>query len=391
MWIVTKIVFNQTLDELARKWFIIGNEHLIKDPRLFLLEYASTVNSICEQLLIHDGISFKVYGENIPLVILINTFGIKGVEGLLEDGAIEFLLWNPGVTYAIDDIPGIYPLQSMGKFTSSVHSDPEASIKSGLEFLRDPLPRRVRRHITRKALKRYKIPPEKISKDATDFGHKGYNDNLFQEFGLPKKKELIELNVQERKKLCNLATQCLQLTILSMYQYSTYNSFDLLKLNRSEFTSLKDANLVDDVIDTVFRIEKVPDFSKMISKGMLDIKDIPKFRKTKGSKQFRTWIDQVSHHTDRYDIAKEYIDAIIKPKSFSHTSYGKFLRVVSVTALGIGGGLLAGPIGAIPGAVIGGLTDVGIGLLDSYILDNILKGWSPRYYIDKQIKPLIKK
>lgn len=373
---MTKIVFNQTLNDFARKWLIKGSEHLVKGPRLFPFEYDSTINSICEQLLIHDGIAFKVYGENIPLALLIDIFGVKGVEGLLEEGAIEFVLWNPGVTYAIDDLPGIYPLQSMGKFTSSVHSDPEASIKSGLRFLRDPLPRRMRRHITRKALKRYRLPPEKLSKDATDFGHTGYNNNLFEGFGLPKKKELIELNVDERKKLCDLATQCLQLTILSMYQYSTYNSFDLLKLNRSEFANLKDANLVEDVIDTVFRIEKVPDFSKMISMGMLDIKDVPRFRKTRGSKQFRAWIDQVSHHTDRYDIAKEYIDSIIKPKSFAQTSYGKFLRVISVTALSIGGGLLAGPIGAIPGAIVGGLTDMGIGLLDSYILDNIIKGWS---------------
>ncbi len=95
--------------------------------------------------------------------------------------------------------------------------------------------------------------------------------------------------------------------------------------------------------------------------------------------------------SDRYDIAKEYIDSIIKPKSFAQTSYGKFLRVISVTALSIGGGLLAGPIGAIPGAIVGGLTDMGIGLLDSYILDNIIKGWSPRYYIDKQIRPITKK
>ena len=187
---MTKIVFNQTLNDFARKWFIKGNEHLIKDSRFFILEYNSIINSICEQLLIHDGLAFKVYGENIPLAILINTFGVKGVENLLEEGAIEFLLWNPGVTYAIDDIPGIYPLQSMSKFTSSVHSDPEASIKSGLEFLRVPLPRRMRRHITRRALKDIKYLL-KISKDATDFGHKGYNDNLFQEFGLPKKKNLL--------------------------------------------------------------------------------------------------------------------------------------------------------------------------------------------------------
>lgn len=389
---MAKIVFNETLNDFARKWFVKSNGHLIKNSNSFSLEYKNLVTSICEQLLIHDGIAFKVYGENIPLSILINIFGVKGVKSLLEENAIEFILWNPGVTYMVDDIPGVYPLQSMSTFTSHVHSDPNASITNGLEFLQNPLLRRTRRSIERKALKRYKIPPENLAKNATDFGHEGYNDNLFRNFGLPKKKQLVELDINERRKLCRLSTQCLKLTILSKYQYSTYNSFDLLKLNRSEFENLEDANLVGNVTNTVFQIEKIPDFSKMISMGMLDIKDIPKLRKKRGSIKFRKWIDQVSHHTDKDDITKEYIDSIAKPESFAHTSYGKFIRVISVTALGAkAGNLITGPIGTIPGGIVGGLTDLGISCFDSYILDNLMKGWSPRFYIDKNIRPLTKK
>lgn len=385
-----EIVFNDRLNDFARKYLIKGNEHLIKNPKAFPLEYQNVINSVSEQLLMHDGISFKVYGENIPLALLILNFGVKGTEELIEQGALEFVLWNPGVTYAIDDIPGIYPLQSMQKFTSSVHSDPEASIMSGLNFMKEPLPRRTRRNITRKVLKHYKIPPATLSNNATDFGHSGYKNNLFEDFGLPKTKELTEFSLSERKKLHSLANQCLELTFLSLYQYSSYNSFELMKLNRKEFWNLKNAKAVEEVVDTIFNIEKIPDFNKMISSGMLNIRDIPRFRKTRGSKQFRTWITQVSHQTDKSDIIKEYIDSIVNSKTFFQTSPGKFTRAVGVTTLGVTGGLLAGPIGAVSGTVIGGIADLGISLFDTYILDHIIKGWNPRYYIDHQVRPLLK-
>lgn len=74
--------------------------------------------------------SFKVYGENIPLTLLINTFGLKTVEALLEQEAINFVLWTSGVTYSVSDTPCVYPLQSL-RYSSSVHTDPEESIISG--------------------------------------------------------------------------------------------------------------------------------------------------------------------------------------------------------------------------------------------------------------------
>lgn len=301
---------------------------------------------------------------------------------MLEQGAIKFVLWNPGVTYIVDDIPGLLPLQSMGNFTTAVHSDPEESIMSGLKFMSNPLPRRVRKDITRKVLKHYVVPPEDLSRDAAEFGHEGYKSNLFEEFGLPNEKNLTDLKQKERKLLCSLATQCLDLTILAKYQFSTYNSFDLMKLNRSEYGNLKNANAIENVVETVFDIESIPNFSSMISEGMIDITDIAKLRKRKSSKQFRVWIDKVSHHEDKSDITREYIDSVMDSKTFFQTPKGKLTKVIAVTSLGVVvGSTMAGPSGVIMGATIG--------LLDSYVLDKILKGWTPRHYIDKEIKPLI--
>ncbi|PEN34446.1 hypothetical protein CN543_18445 [Bacillus toyonensis] len=384
------IIFDETLNNFSRKFLITDNSHLVKSEKEFDEQYHKTINSICEQLLIYGGISFKVYGENIPLAILINIFGLKGTEELLEQGAIKFLLWNSGITYSVNDIPGVNPLQQL-KLTSGVHIDPEESIASGLKFMRNPLPRKIRRDITRKVTKQYILPPEDLSNEAVNFGHEGYKNNLFEGLGLNNIKELTELNSEERKKLYTLANQCFDLALLSRYQYSTYNSFNLLELNHNELQNLKKAKSIENVVEEVFNFEKIPNFSKLISEGILNIEDIPKLRAKKESEKFRLWIDSISHLEDKDDIIREYVDAITNSKSFLQTEKGKFIRTLGVTTLGIAAGSIAGPIGLLSGATVGYLMGAGINIFDAYILDSFSKGWHPRYYIDKEIRPLIKK
>lgn len=51
-------IYNDNLNDFTRKYFIKGNEHLIKDVRNFPIEHEKTINSIIEQLLLHDCIFF---------------------------------------------------------------------------------------------------------------------------------------------------------------------------------------------------------------------------------------------------------------------------------------------------------------------------------------------
>lgn len=382
-------IYNESLNDFSRKYLIKGKEPLMEDVRRFPIEFKNQVHTIGEQLLVHDAITFKVYGENIPLSILIANFGLRNFEELLEQDAINFLLWSNDISYAVDDIPGLHPLQSMS-FSSSVHTDPEESIYYGMKFMLNPLPRKIRRDLIRKVSKNYIVPPNQLAVDSVKFGHEGYQNNLFDEFGLTNYKELNKLNREERKLLCNLATQCYNLTLLSNYQLGTYNSPELLKLNRAEFNQLKNVNAIENVVDTIFNFEKVPSFSEMIKNGIIDIKDVPKMRENKSARKFRKWIESISDNNDRDEIIREYMNAIINSKSILETPQGKLTRVLSVTALGgVVGTAIAGPVGTASGAIIGAGLDVGISLLDSYVLDGLIKGWTPKYYIDKQVRPLI--
>jgi hypothetical protein len=390
-----KLVLNKSLNDFSRKYLVKGNEPSINDAMMLPSEFERVINEVAEQLLYHDGISFKVYGENIPLTILINTFGTKGVEELLEQKAIEFVLWTPAVTYIVDDIPGLLPLQS-GTLNSKAHCDPEESATLGLNWMQYPLPRKTRRYLVRKITKAYKLPDPGIPKYAVEFGYQGYKDNIFAQFGLPNGKSLEELDKAERAKLCSFSDECLELAILSSFKYDSIESKRLTELNRTEFQRLHHAKVIEDVADYIFKIENVPNFKELIVQGFIDIKQIPKIRSNNSSVKFRSWISKYDSNTSSEDIVKEYLNSIVNSKGIFDTPKGKFLKTLGVTAFsGAVGCLIGGEIGLLVGATASKIAesfiDLGLNLLDAYVFEGLTKGWSPRHYIDKEIRGLVEK
>ncbi len=392
---MSKLVLHKNLNEFSRKYLVKGNEHPIRDAIMFPSELKSVINEVAEQLLYHDGIAFKVYGENIPLAVLINSFGVKGIEHLLEQKAIEFVLWTPTVTYIVDDIPGLLPLQS-GSLNSMAHSDPEESATLGLNWMQHPLPRRTRRYLVRKITKAYKLPDPGISAHAVEFGYQGYKDNIFAQFGLPNEKSLEKLGKAERAKLCSFSDECLELAILSSFKYDSIESKRLTALNRTELQRLHHAKVIENMADYIFKIENVPNFKELISQGVIDIKQMPKIRSHNSSVKFRSWISKFEGSTSSEDIVKEYLNSILDSKGVFETLQGKFLKTLGVTALsGTVGGLIGGEIGLLVGVtaskVAESFIDLGLNLLDAYFFEGLTKGWSPRHYIDKEIRSLVDK
>ncbi len=388
---MNSIVFTGQMNDFCRRYLIKSNEHLVPNSKLFETEYRMTLNTIGEMLLYYDGIALRVYGENIPLALLINNFGIKGVEELLEQEALQFVLWTPSVTYLVDDIPGVHPLQS-GAVTSECHSNPEVSAELGLNFLRNKPPRSVRRNLIRKVVKKYKVPPNTLSAEAVKFGHDGYEANLFSDLGLQKKKNITELNQDERKRLCHLATVCLELAVLGEYKYISFNNEELAEIQYKEEMRLKDANILKGYSDTIFEVEKAPNFCKMIQEDIIKLSDIPRIRNTHNAKRFRSWINNLPYSADKQEVIREYLYATIGVKSFWETNQGKFIKMIGImSATSILGGAINGFTGATVGALAGPIVDFGINVFDTYYLDNLLKGWKPKNYFDYDINGIIRK
>lgn len=45
-----------------------------------------------ESLIISPKTTFKIYGENVVVPVLVDFFGVDGVERLLDEEAIDFIL-----------------------------------------------------------------------------------------------------------------------------------------------------------------------------------------------------------------------------------------------------------------------------------------------------------
>ena len=66
----------------------------IPDSSLLRRARAAAFVGVGEVLLVSPRVTFRVYGENVVLSELARNFGVRGVERLLDEDAVEFILWR---------------------------------------------------------------------------------------------------------------------------------------------------------------------------------------------------------------------------------------------------------------------------------------------------------
>jgi hypothetical protein len=136
---IPKALFSTGLDTIATKWYKnprAANELL---PSIRQQELTENLR-IAEALVISPKVSFRIRGENVVLCALVDTFGAKHVERLLEEGALEFILWRGEVLKWEKPRPGLHPLAPFVA-NDPAHSDPQASVELGLKgWSRRPWP-----------------------------------------------------------------------------------------------------------------------------------------------------------------------------------------------------------------------------------------------------------
>jgi len=386
-------IFNIEINNFCRKYLIKGNTVSKAEESLFHNRHQQILASLFEQLLLFNKISIKVYGENIPLAILMNNLGINQLEELIEEKAIEFVLWTPVVTYHVDEIEGLFPLQS-GNLNSPAHSDPDESIKLGFNFLRSQPDYKIKNHLQNKLREVYKIPDQQFAHDAAKLTVDAYSSNKLEKISMPREKEPMRLTREERARLCEYATDVLETTILAKYGYSSYDNYNYYTISEKCFSNIQKSFKLQDNLGRILSLENIPDFKRLFLENKLNFELITKIRNKNVSKKFRNWMNNIAENSDVEDICKEYISAIAKTKGFFDSKKGKFIKTISLFTLVTGiGTLLVGLPGMAGGPILAKTVepavDLGLDLIDKYFLEGLLKGWSPRYFID-EIRQYIK-
>lgn len=351
---MNSVVFNSNLNDFCRKYLVVNPGSSMPSEGIVKYDEKYTSSLLFEQLLLFDSVSFKVYGENIPLAILIHHFGLNGFESLLEQSAIQFVLWNQVVSFIVKDMPGLDPLQ-FGTFTSKAHSDPEESIKLGFDSMIDSPTQAKRKALTKKLLNIYSLPEKDISGKAVTLVKSAFNSGKLIPYGLnPKESEYGYLKHDGRQLLCACADELLQYCHLLNDNISSYDNMKFYQMFAETNRKLIDGLHVRGQFSELSELEHIPDLKSLYHEIERPFDKLLSVRSKSVSIKFRTWLRECSESSDSPGITTEYVNSIANAKGFFDTKIGKFSKSVAMSAVGTGiGALLGGLGGALGGAGIG--------------------------------------
>lgn len=350
-----------------------GPEFTMEAQRKILLSI------LFEQFLLFDSVVIKLERSNLGLHFLISILGIDKVEYLIEKDVIKLLLWTPLIVTSIgrkredgtlDEsvVIGTPPLVS-GNYVES-DSDPEKNIETALSYFN--FSRERKRTFIRKIRDKYLFPKNELTSKATTIIIDAYKNNRLEALGLKYEKDPENLNVTERGLLQKFGHDVLDTSVLADMGFKSYNKYSIYNISESSIKQIESAMKISDGTSQIFKIENVPDIKSLVLDNILSFDSVFDLRYKSVAKSFRKWINSVSNNEDALPITKEYIDAITGKHKFFESSGGKFMKILGM--FGIGAGL---------GAFLGPISDLGLGLFDTYILDGILKGWNPQMFVDQ--------
>lgn len=380
-------VFHSELNQFCQKYLV----KKANGPRLTVAEFTAderqVSSALFEQMLLFDTVSFKVHGENIPLTVLLNKFGVSGFESLLEQGAIKFVLWNQMVSYVVQDIPGLEPLQ-FGSYSSKAHCDPEESIELGLGWMKNQPKRSVKRNLIRKVRDIYSLPKPEISENAVSIVRSAYISGKLTPYGLgPESGKYSELGLSSRQLLSSCADEVLQYCHLLNEGMTTYDQMNFYRMFSDSGKKLNEGLKISKAFSELSELQDFPDLKALFSELDKPYEKLLSVRNKYRSKKFRTWLSEVSGNESIESLSREYIEAIANSKGFFQTRSGRFSKSIAMTTIGAGvGAIIAGPIGVAGGAALGRVlepaADLGLDLIDEFIVSGLTKGWTPKMFFD---------
>jgi hypothetical protein len=331
----------------------------------------------CEDLVFCSSLTLRTFGENAPLAMLCNWFGPGVVRDLLRDGVLEFVLWDVVVTQITNNIPGLLPLQS-GTLTSPVHSDPEVSAVSGLQYLLSGIAAGDRRRLIKAVCDRTRCVSGSLVKESVEFAHVGYGDGLFEPVGLDGRKPLTELNHSEKQQLAKIAASCLNLGFLTENENDPHRQREMWQLLDQRLLMIPGrSEEITRAAAAILKLERFPSLYDLVRTGQLDACEIPRIRSSKDSRKFRRWLANASADGDSDAICQEYVREISAENRLTSHTWFRVVEVMGIGALSVAFGEtdLSVLIGA-----------AGLTALDHIIVDKLLSGWTPRRFIEEQIK-----
>ena len=123
-------------------------------------------------------------------------------------------------------------------------------------------------------------------------------------------------------------------------------------------------------VQSIFRKKGFPDFGELFANNVIDLEDILRLRNSLQGKIFRSW----AVHDD-YDETQMQMDIMNSVHSLLGSKISGAIRFVTCNAIGL----------------ISSVTGVAVSAFDSFILNKVVQGWHPNFFLDDKVKERIDK
>lgn len=369
----------------------IGKPNSFDYPKLTKEQDQQILAGLFEQLLLFDNVTISTNRVNFGLTFLISRLGLQTVERLFESGYIKLMIYSPLLVMgtghqnengSIDEsvIFGRSPI-SAGSL-SYEDLEPERNIHYALSNF--DLGKDYIRSFTKKAIKNYIVPDGmKTSISSEKLIIDAYLNNNLANLGLPFEKDPDQLDLSQRGILLDLGHKIIETSILSKYNLKSYENYEHLEICKQNISNIGKAFNIASNTSQIFKIENVPDLKELFISEKMGFNSVFKIRHLSTAKYYRKWINKVGENSNSYEVTEAYLNEIKGKGKFLETGKGKFIKNLGSFGISTGlGALIGGGAGAVVGAVLQPAADYGLGLLETFWLDNILKGNNPSMFID---------
>lgn len=383
---IPQSLFSTGFDELATLWYKNPKAPEALRPEV-LRRMAVEGLRAAEALIISPKVSFKVYGENVVLCRLIDFFGVKGVERLLEEGAIEFIFWNRDLVKMENPPDGLRPLAPI-TFTDPAHSDPEASVELGLKGWSNKSASVVER-IAKLAVERTILPEESLPNTTIQAVYAAHAAGRLVADGFNPAIPLDKLTPQQRADLLNLGARAYEGALLLANSYDLHECSKIWDAWVKVFSTISRDDGPLKLVQEVMTLEGLPSIPSLILQRIISPQDIIDIRSSSATEELRKWLWSQPDPRDTKEIAAKYL-AEISGGKVADRSWFKAARVTGVSVSGSALGAAAGmALAGTPGMIAGGALGLGVSLADTFGLEKLLRGHNPRNFAEKEIRPRV--
>lgn len=375
---------------------LLGNPKGFDYPKLSNAEVESNLALFFEQLLLFDQVIVSTNRTNYGLAFLINYIGLKNVERLIESKYIKLMIWSPLLLTSkgrqredgsIDENT-IYGQPPIGAGTFGDEDlDPEQNLEYALNNF--ALTKKEKKHFIKKATQSYlSIDGMEFAKNAEKLVVGAYKANNLTNLGLPFHKEPNQLNLEERYLLQNLGHKVIETAVLSKLNFKSYEDYSHYEILKQNINNIGKAYNISQNNSELFNLENIPNLQQLYIQEKLPFESVFKIRHYDTAKYYRKWINEVGENSNTEEVTEEYINQIKGDTKFFETNKGKFVKTLSLYGISLAlttavAGPLAGMASPIVVKAIEGGVDIGLDMLETFWLDNLIKGKNPSMFITK--------